>query len=330
MRSLPPFLRPHLLGASYLTPTDPSDSIFAQQLPRRHRRARSGARRLAQRRDDARELQRRDVIEWPMTVVDRAASRRAEPHERSVIVSIVSHGHGGDVLDLLRDLARHAHGSVKRIVLTLNLPEPELEPAAVAVAARAGVKLTIRRNARPLGFGTNHNAAFRACGTARYFAVLNPDVRLHADPFPALCEALAGDARAACAYPQQTDAAGRPCNPPRRVPTPLSLLQRYLGRREAPGADWVNAAFMLFDAHAYAALGGFDARYRLYCEDVDICLRLQLAGYDLVGATEASIVHGGQRSSHARLSHLLLHVRSLLRLWRSPVRHAYQRLRDAV
>jgi hypothetical protein len=42
------------------------------------------------------------------------------------------------------------------------------------------------------------------------------------------------------------------------------------------------------------------------------------AGLALVRAP-AQVVHAGQRASHRRWSHLQWHVRSLWRLWRSPV-----------
>ena len=242
-----------------------------------------------------------------------------------VVVSIISHGHRDAVLPLLRDLARHARHSVARVVLTLNVAEPGLE--AAAAAACAGVPLTIRRNARPLGFGANHNAAFaqaqQQLGPAAHFAVINPDVRLRADPFPALCAALARDARAGCAYPDQLDSSGRPCNPPRPVPTPANLLRRYLAGGElAQRADWVNAAFALFRASTYRALGGFDPGYRLYCEDVDLCLRLQLGGWNLTRAA-CAVQHAGSRASRVSARHLYWHVRSLLRLWASDALRRY-------
>ncbi|MHB1409853.1 MAG: hypothetical protein ACYCXC_09705 [Acidovorax defluvii] len=56
----------------------------------------------------------------------------------------------------------------------------------------------------------------------------------------------------------------------------------------------------------------------MYCEDVDLCLRLRLAGLALVRAP-VQVVHAGQRASHRRWAHLRWHVQSLLRLWRSPV-----------
>ena len=234
-----------------------------------------------------------------------------------VVVSIVSHGHRDAVLALLRDLARHARHSVARVVLTLNVAEPGLETAAAG--ACAGLPLTVLRNDRPHSFGANHNAAFAKAQAyaGAHFAVLNPDVRLRADPFPALCAALARDPRAGCAYPEQLDAGGQPCNPPRPVPTPVNLLRRYVaGGEQAQRAEWVNAAFAVFRASTYQALGGFDPGYRLYCEDVDLCLRLQLGGWHLARAA-CAVQHAGSRASRDSARHLYWHVRSLLTLWAS-------------
>ncbi len=251
-----------------------------------------------------------------------------EAHElpdARVVVSVVSHRHGDAVLRLLEDLAQHARASVASVVLTLNVPEPDLEEAALAWARATGVALHVRRNAQRRGFGANHNAAFALCGNAPYFAVLNPDVRFDRDPFPALCAALVAAPGAACAYPQQVDPQGRACYPPRVVPTPLNLLRRYLGLAEPVGGPhWVNAAFLVFDARAYAALGGFDPAYWLYCEDVDLCLRLQNAGLRLVRG-DARVHHLGRRASHVGLLHLYWHVRSLWRLWHSPALRAFER-----
>ncbi len=62
----------------------------------------------------------------------------------------------------------------------------------------------------------------------------------------------------------------------------------------------------------------------MYCEDVDLCLRLQLAGWRLAGADTALVQHQAQRASRRGWQPLLWHVTSLLRLWRSPVWQAWQ------
>jgi hypothetical protein len=76
--------------------------------------------------------------------------------------------------------------------------------------------------------------------------------------------------------------------------------------------------FMLFPARVYAAVGGFDERYFLYYEDVDLCCRLRLAGHEVFLAPEAVAVHDGRRDSHRRPGYFLRHLQSMARFFLSP------------
>ena len=67
-----------------------------------------------------------------------------------------------------------------------------------------------------------------------------------------------------------------------------------------------------------AEVGGFDERYHMYCEDVDLCLRLRGGGWRLARADAAVVEHAARRGSHRQWRHLGWHLRSLWRLWRSP------------
>lgn len=241
----------------------------------------------------------------------------------NITVSLVSHGHGADVLTLLEQLGAMPEPPARRVLLTLNRPEPEL---VSALARRAPpFELIVSENAAPLGFGANHNRAFAkdaALGASDAFAVLNPDLNLQGNPLQAMAAALQAEPRAGAVYPQQVDTAGARSDSERLLPTPGRLLARYLRGRPpevAPGSrpEWVNAACLLLRREAYEQIGGFDERYHMYCEDVDFCLRLQLAGWTLVRAEEAVVEHAAQRASHRNLRHLAWHVASLGRLWRS-------------
>lgn len=217
--------------------------------------------------------------------------------------------------ELLQDLGRVGAGRISRVVLTLNQldePAPPIDPAWPFL-------LEVRRNPRPLGFGANHN---RALADAREacVCVLNPDVRLPpnvSDPFAALMSA-AVEPQTGCAYPAQLDDMGRLQDSERALPTPRALWRRRVLGRAEPRHDWVNAACLVMATPVWQRVGGFDERYFLYCEDVDLSLRLRLLGLRLVRANVA-VTHTGQRASHRRLRHLAWHVRSLLRLWASPV-----------
>lgn len=238
----------------------------------------------------------------------------------SLVVSVVSHGHGRMVRSLLQEIAEVSAGVVTRVVLTLNIPEQPECP----FAGDWPFVLELRVNAHPLGFGQNHNAAL-GDATEDFLCVLNPDVGLQgADPFSALMHAAA-EGEEGCAYPIQVDAQGRIQDSERALPTPLALLRRrVLGQSEAR-IDWVNAACLMFPRGLWQAIQGFDPAYHMYCEDVDLCLRIRLAGFPLKKAN-CTLLHSGTRASHRNWKHLRWHVGSLLRLWNSPAYKAYKRI----
>ncbi len=74
---------------------------------------------------------------------------------------------------------------------------------------------------------------------------------------------------------------------------------------------------MLLPSEAFAAVGGFDERYHLYYEDVDLCARLRLAHRDVVLCPTVEILHDARRESHRNLRYLGWHVRSMLRFFTS-------------
>lgn len=236
-------------------------------------------------------------------------------------ISIVSHGQGALLEPLLIDLAR-LQTPQSEIVVTLNIPEAE-PPAHLA----GPVPVRIIRNSRPQGFGANHNAAFRN-GDSEYFCVLNPDIRLPADPFPALMQALS-DPRVGVAAPQIISPAGSLEDSARAFPTPAAILGKALGRSSAahtPGAhpDWVAGMFMLFRSPVFESLGGFDERYFLYYEDVDLCARLRLEGYEVTLCPQASAIHAARRTSHRNARYMARHLTSMGRFFLSP---AFRRVR---
>jgi GT2 family glycosyltransferase len=77
--------------------------------------------------------------------------------------------------------------------------------------------------------------------------------------------------------------------------------------------DWIAGMFMLFRSELFREVGGFDERYFLYYEDVDLCFRLRQHGYEVILVPDARAVHFAQRQSHRNLRYLLWHVRSLVR-----------------
>jgi N-acetylglucosaminyl-diphospho-decaprenol L-rhamnosyltransferase len=240
----------------------------------------------------------------------------ASPSSPPITVSVVSHGHGAWLPPLLDDLARAPAGLLRRVVVTHNLP------AAPLCAEGLPFELLQIQNPQPLGFGANHNQAFARVDTP-FFAVLNPDMRLH-DPglWPQML-AVAQKPGVGAVTATLLNADGSVQDNQRALVTPWSLFCRRVLRRTERRVDWLSASFLLLPAAAYRSLGGFDERYHMYCEDVDLCLRLQLAGLTLERSA-ASAQHHAQRDSLRHWRPLLWHVHSLLRLWCSVAFWRYQ------
>lgn len=231
-----------------------------------------------------------------------------------ITVSVVSHRQNALVNTFLGDLCR-LFGRELAIIVTENVPgEVPLESAACPF------ELIV--NARPKGFGANHNAAFQHCRTP-LFCVANPDIRLSADPFPALARALEEE-RAGVAGPLVRNPAGSVEDSARRSPSLASLLRKLFGGGTGPeypidrgpvAVDWVAGMFMLFRSETYRALGGFDEAYFLYYEDVEICRRLRRLGHKVVYVPAAAVVHDARRASHRDLLLMRRHLTSIARYW---------------
>lgn len=237
-----------------------------------------------------------------------------------IAVSIVSHGHDTLIEPLLHDLRQIGAVRPLEILLTENLPG-NLD----TIARQAGIEYKLFRNAQPFGFGANHNAAFWN-STAPYFLVLNPDVRL---PDPHAIDLLVEhvDCQPGVVGPRVLAPDGAVEDSARKIPTIGRLGRRviisspgldYDASHSVQKVDWLAGMCLMFDRASFETVGGFDERYHLYCEDVDICLRLHLAGRGVFWMQEAVIVHDARRQSRQLAGrYFRWHVSSMCRLMTS-------------
>lgn len=238
---------------------------------------------------------------------------------RSVTLSVISHEQHGMVDALLAALAGINAPELARIVVTQNLSERPPSTKGLRLPP-----LQVIRNPRPRGFSANHNSVFAHVNT-EYFAIVNPDISLTRNPFPALLKLLANGAGVAA--PTVVEPDGRVADSARSLLTPWELIARRLpGYRSPHSPAWLAGMFLVFRCDAFAAVDGFDERYFMYCEDFDICARLRLAGWPIAVAPDVSVIHSAQQLSHRAASYFNWHISSLLRTWTSPPLWRYRRL----
>ncbi len=187
-----------------------------------------------------------------------------------------------------------------------------------SVGAITGVDVDVVRAPRNGGFSYGCNLG-AARGCAPYLLFLNPDARLTGAALERLAAVLRDDPAAGLAAPRILDDDGSLAFSQRRFPrlrstysqalflhrfAPCSAWADELVRDpvayERPGRpEWVSGACMLVRRSAYEAIGGFDERFFLYCEDTDLCLRLGQAGYAVRFEPAAEVHHVGGASSGA-------------------------------
>lgn len=246
-----------------------------------------------------------------------------------ISLSVVSHLQAPLVAKLLEDLERACPACNLEVLLTLNLPEK-------LPFNCDGFRFPIRvlENASPLGFGANHNQAFLA-SSADYFCVLNPDISLETNPFNELLALLTNDDFGVVA-PKIINLHGALEDSARYFPSPWEIAGKVFRRpsrkyrvTESVGfPDWVAGMFMLFRREVFKELDGFDTRYFMYYEDVDLCARLTLRGYRVVLCNEVVAIHDARRASHTSFRHLKWHAMSLIRFFLSPTYSSILKMRS--
>lgn len=185
------------------------------------------------------------------------------------------------------------------------------------------VRLHSHRRTRNLGFGGGINRAL-ATVTSPYVLVLNPDARIDRWDLGATIGALR-ERDAAIAAPNVAFRDGRPQAVHGPLPSRWTAVRRALGAAadfkiaehlpagEVRKVGWVAGVAFLADAGTLRRIGGFDERYFLYWEDIDLCRRLRRAGQTVLRVGYGSVVHRNAGTQHSRVRNRVHVARSLLR-----------------
>jgi GT2 family glycosyltransferase len=154
------------------------------------------------------------------------------------------------------------------------------------------------------GFGPAVNVGAAACQAPLLF-ILNSDATLVPRSLGRLARALIADEGIGVVAPAVYNPDGRTLQPgtygrlPRRPDILLSngwVSQRADNRGDAKAPGWVSGVAMLVRRADFLALGGFDERFTMYMEDVDLCRRMHALGRSILREPEAAVLHHGGRS----------------------------------
>lgn len=180
-----------------------------------------------------------------------------------------------------------------------------------------------------LGFGAGHNKAFSGVADqSDVHFIINPDVTFGPAVLGALENVFAHHSEVSAAMPSIHDEMDRPQHLCKALPTPIDLIARRfipIARiRRAINANYelrglptkglidipsLSGCFLGVRSSMFARVGGFDERFFMYMEDVDLVRRLGDQGRT-VYVPAAKIHHGHARSSYRFGKLMFVHVRS--------------------
>lgn len=225
---------------------------------------------------------------------------------------------------------------------------------SAAMVRRTFPDVDLVESAENLGFARANNLALRRLGLlpplgtpdaapgpdAPEFAwLLNPDTEVQAGALATLVRTLQTQPNAAACGPRLAYGDGAFQHGAFAWPGAAQVLIDLLPLQRLPGAarlrdgrlngrygadlwqgrvpfavDFVLGAAMMVRSAAVRALGGLDEGYFMYCEEMDWCLRAHEAGWNVLAAPAALVVHHEGRSSRQTP------WPTLERLWRSRLR----------
>lgn len=232
----------------------------------------------------------------------------------NVVISIVSHGHQA----MLQENELVASPNQFRVIVRENIPESErLMPGNIDYI----------QNLRRSGFGANHNKTFEMArmDVDDWFVICNPDIIVSANQVSDLLLRADSDGAELVApmlWNNHTNEFDHNVRPRVRlfglalsfvgVSGPSRYSEELLVTLET--ADWASGAFLAIKAGLFRNLGGFDERYFMYMEDVDLCRRAKSACISLNFYNDIRMIHNAARDNRKILSrHFAYHLRSVWR-----------------
>lgn len=223
-----------------------------------------------------------------------------------VVVSIVSHFDMPIVARLANLIV--ASGSEIKVIVRCNVPEP---------CDLVDFRVVVVTNEVTRGFGENHNLNFELALSNfqrfNYFIVLNPDIHKTKEFDFHYFFKFIDEHDIACGSPVVIQDGVAGSNIKSSFPG-LKFLPLNLCAHES---FWLGGMFLVLNSELYKELGGFDERYFMYCEDVDLSMRVILSGRQLEILHNFEVFHEGRRKSRKQIKYFFIHIKSLFKFYTS-------------
>ena len=181
----------------------------------------------------------------------------------------------------------------------------------------------LQENEDNVGFAAANNQAIGLC-RGHYVLLLNPDTQIIPGALQALVHFMVANPRAGAAGARLLNPDGTlqlSCHPRPTLAREgwrlfhLDRLYAYAVYNmqawwitQARCVDVVQGAAMIIRRDVLTQVGGLDAGYFIYSEEVDLCARIQRAGWHIYWAPQSAVVHYGGQSTQQVAAEMFLRL----------------------
>jgi len=223
------------------------------------------------------------------------------PPELSLI--FVNYRSVGTLAASLASLAEEIGTGPIEIIIVNN--DPSEQDPIDRLAGRFPVRIV--DSGKNIGFGAASNLGAQEAG-ANILGFLNPDTRLaegslreivrHFETHPET--GIAGASLVGPDGKPETWSSGPSATLGRILGNNLGFLHESPKRNDAPiTIDFVSGAALFIRRSLFRRLGGFDERFFLYFEDMDLCLRARTQGSTVIRMPKPIFTHRGGASQRS-------------------------------
>jgi len=175
-----------------------------------------------------------------------------------------------------------------------------------------------------LGFGAGHNLAFKNLSkSSDIHLIVNPDVYFNVDNINKFLKWFYTSKDISLAIPMVLNPDGSIQSIVRKIPTPWNLISRRIGlssgeinieKNEINDIPFAHGCFMTFKTAIFAELDGFDERFFMYMEDIDIFIRAKQFGRTVINSNY-EIYHEYRKGSSKSIRLLVWHIVSAVKFF---------------
>jgi GT2 family glycosyltransferase len=249
----------------------------------------------------------------------------------NLTIVIVNWNSGVQLAEVVASLSMYHTGLVSTVIIIDNASYDD-SLGHVDLLKNLSFQVQIVRNKENYGFGAACNQG-AALASSEFLLFLNPDTLLYADSLSVPVNFMQDPAHKNVAVVgiQLLDEHNHIARSCARFPSLTIFFMQAIGLNRLPGlrhfnvhlTDWAHdesrsvdhviGAFYLIRRNIFNSLGGFDERFFVYLEDLDLSLRVHKAGYRSVYVSDAQAFHlGGGTSRQVKAHRLFYSLRSRL------------------